>query len=140
MSLRYRCAEAAVSAQLFCKDVWILTESELVDGCRKGEREAQRELYARTCERIYALLLRMTRHPEDAFDLAQDTYLRAFARIGQFDGRSSLATWLYSIAVTQALSSSDATNGFAPLRRPTSPKPVSNPPQTRASPEPAARR
>jgi len=80
-----------------------LTESELVTGCRSGDREAQHELYARTSQRIHRLLLRMTRDPEAAFDLAQDTYLRAFARIEQFDGRSSLATWLYRIAVTEAL-------------------------------------
>ena len=80
-----------------------MTESELVERCRNGDREAQRELYARTSERIYRLLLRMTGSPDDAFDLAQDTYLRAFTRIGQFDGRSSLATWLYRIATTEAL-------------------------------------
>jgi len=80
-----------------------VTESELIDGCRKGACEARRELYARTSERIYQLTLRMTGNPEDAFDLAQNTYLRAFARIGSFDGRSSLATWLYRIAVNEAL-------------------------------------
>jgi RNA polymerase sigma-70 factor (ECF subfamily) len=80
-----------------------LIESELLARCRQGDREAQRELYARTSERIYRLLVRMTGSDDTALDLAQDTYLRAFTRIAQFDGRSSLATWLYRIAVTQAL-------------------------------------
>ena len=80
-----------------------MTESELVARCQQGDREAQRELYARTSERIYRLLVRMTGSGDTALDLAQDTYLRAFTRIAQFDGRSSLATWLYRIAVTQAL-------------------------------------
>lgn len=80
-----------------------MTEAELVQRCRNREREAQRELYARTSERIYRLLVRMTGSRDAAFDLAQDTYLRAFTHIDQFDGRASLATWLYRIATTQAL-------------------------------------
>ena len=78
-------------------------QDDLVQRCRRGDREAQQELYAQTSERIYRLLLRMTASPDTAFDLTQDTYLRAFTRIDQFDGRSSLATWLYRIAVTEAL-------------------------------------
>lgn len=78
-------------------------ELQVLDGCRRGERAAQRELYLRTSERIYRVLLKITRDPDRAFDLAQETYLKAFTKIGQFDGRSSLATWLYRIAVNEAL-------------------------------------
>ena len=81
----------------------MVTEYELVKLCRQGNREAQRELYERTSERIYRLLLRMTGNPDDAFDLAQDTYVKAFTRIEQFDGRSSVETWLYRVAVNEAL-------------------------------------
>lgn len=81
----------------------MIDERELVARCRKGDRDAQQEIYVRTSERIYRLLLRMTHNADDAFDLAQDTYLRAFARMARFDGRSSLATWLYRIAVNEAL-------------------------------------
>lgn len=80
-----------------------MDEDTLVRQCREGDREAQRALYERTSERIYRLLLRMTGDPDDAFDLAQEAYLKAFARIDQFDGRSSIATWLYRIAVNEAL-------------------------------------
>lgn len=81
----------------------MINERELVARCRNGDREAQRLVYADTCERIYRLLLRMTRNADDAFDLSQDTYVRAFERMDRFDGRSSLATWLYRIAVNEAL-------------------------------------
>ncbi len=80
-----------------------MTESELVARCQQRDREAQRVLYVRTSDRIYRLLVRMTGSHDTAFDLAQETYLRAFARISQFDGRASVATWLYRIAVTEAL-------------------------------------
>ncbi len=78
-------------------------EHDLVTRCQKGDREAWRDLYERTIERIYRLLRRMAGNDHDAFDLAQETYVRAFARIGQFDGRSSVSTWLYRIAVNEAL-------------------------------------
>lgn len=78
-------------------------ELQVLDGCRRGERAAQHELYMRTSERIYRVLLKITRDPERALDLAQETYLKAFSKIAQFDGRSSLATWLYRIAVNEAL-------------------------------------
>ncbi|MBK8270643.1 MAG: sigma-70 family RNA polymerase sigma factor [Planctomycetes bacterium] len=80
-----------------------MTEADLLDRCRKGDREAQRSVYDRTCQRIFRLLIGMTRNPDDAFDLSQDTYVRAFQRIGQFQGESSLSTWLYRIAVNEAL-------------------------------------
>ena len=80
-----------------------LTEQQIVDGCRRADPEARSELYARTCDSIYRLLLRMTRHEADAADVMQETYLRAFDRIGQFDGGASVGTWVYRIAVNEAL-------------------------------------
>jgi RNA polymerase sigma-70 factor (ECF subfamily) len=78
------------------------TERKLVEKCRQGDREAQREIYAQTSDRIYGLLLRMTHNPDDAFELAQETYIRAFAHIHTFDGASSVATWIYQIALNEA--------------------------------------
>lgn len=78
-------------------------ERELVEGCRRQDRSAQRQLYDLTSEKIYRLMLRMTHNADDAFDLTQDAYVRAFTQIDQFDGRSSVATWVYRIAVNQAL-------------------------------------
>lgn len=80
-----------------------LSDEELADGCRHGDRDCQGELYARTSERIYRLLLRITHDAEHAFDLSQDAYVRVFTRIHEFDGHSSLTTWLYRIAVNEAL-------------------------------------
>ena len=80
-----------------------MTEQELVQRCRDGDRDAQRALYDRTSQRIYRLLLRMTGREDRAADLAQETYLRAFAQIQDFDGRAAVATWLYRIAVNEGL-------------------------------------
>jgi RNA polymerase sigma-70 factor, ECF subfamily len=80
-----------------------MTEPGLVERCRRGDREAQHELYTRTSERIYRVALRITRDADAAFDVAQETYVRAFTRLGQFDGRSDVVTWLYRVAVNESL-------------------------------------
>jgi len=80
-----------------------MTEQEIVERCRRGDRRAQRALYDLGADRVYRLALRMTRNADDALDVAQDTFLRAFTRIGQFRGQAGLTTWLYRIAVNEAL-------------------------------------
>lgn len=80
-----------------------MTEDEIIAGCRRGNREAQRLLYEQTVKQIFRLLVRMTGDAELASDLVQDTYLKAFGSIAQFNGQASLSTWLYRIAVNDAL-------------------------------------
>lgn len=80
-----------------------MTETELIEKCRRGERDAQRELYERHVPQIHRLMLRMAGNREDAFDLTQQTFVRAFERISSFDGRAGLGTWLYRIAANEAL-------------------------------------
>jgi RNA polymerase sigma-70 factor (ECF subfamily) len=80
-----------------------VTDKELTARCRRREREAQRVLYERCGDRIYRLLLRMTHNADDAADLTQETFIRAFEKIGTFGGTSSLTTWVYRIAVNEAL-------------------------------------
>jgi RNA polymerase sigma-70 factor (ECF subfamily) len=80
-----------------------VNDHELIEACRNGDRNAQRELFERTSGRVYRLLLRLTGNPDDAFDLTQETFLKGFTHIDRFDGRSSVATWLHRIAVNEAL-------------------------------------
>ena len=80
-----------------------MDEKALVERCRRGDREAQRDLFEQTSDRIYRLLLRMTGNRDDAFDLAQQTYVKGLTQIETFDGRSSIGTWFYRIAVNEAL-------------------------------------
>ncbi len=80
-----------------------MDEAELIDGCRGGDREAQHQLYECYGELIHRLTLRLTGNAQDAFDLTQETFVRAFQRIGAFDGRSGVGTWLYRIATNEAL-------------------------------------
>lgn len=80
-----------------------MDEAELVEACRRRERQAQKELYDRYAPLIYRLVLRLAGNAQDAFDLTQETFVRALGRIATFDGRAGLATWLYRVATNEAL-------------------------------------
>lgn len=70
----------------------------LIRRVRGGERAAFRLLVDRWQSMIYGLHVRMTGSPEQAEELAQETFLRAFERLHEFQGSSRFSTWLYSIA------------------------------------------
>lgn len=70
--------------------------------CRQGDPAAQRELYVATCGWIYRLVFRMVGR-NDAEDVCQQVYLRVFTKIGGFDGKAEFNTWLYRVAVNEAL-------------------------------------
>lgn len=68
-----------------------------------GDRAEFARLVERTSTQIYRLALRMLGSAEDAEDVLQETYLKALRALPGFAGRSSLTTWLYRIAVNEAL-------------------------------------
>ncbi len=80
-----------------------MVNDELVCRSQRGDRAAQHEIYIRTSDRILRLLTRISGNYQDALDLAQETYVRAFTRISQFDGRASFETWLSRIAINLAI-------------------------------------
>jgi RNA polymerase sigma-70 factor (ECF subfamily) len=76
----------------------------LIDACRAGNTEAYGILVRRYQDRLYPTVLRITGCAEDAQDLLQETFLRAYQKLGRFHGESSFYTWVYRIAVNLALS------------------------------------
>ena len=76
----------------------------LIDACRAGKTEAYGILVRRYQDRLYPTVLRLTGCAEDAQDLLQETFLRAYQKLGRFHGESSFYTWIYRIAVNLALS------------------------------------
>ncbi len=61
------------------------------------------ELIGPSQERVYRLALRITRNTEDAEDVQQETLLKVHRKLGQFEGRSRLTTWISRIAINEAL-------------------------------------
>ena len=70
---------------------------------RAGDRQEFARLVEAAYSPIYRLGLRMLGDPQDAEDVLQDTFLKAMRALPRFEGRSSLATWLYRIAVNESL-------------------------------------
>jgi RNA polymerase sigma-70 factor (ECF subfamily) len=78
-------------------------DAELVLQCQKGSPAAFESLIRNQQRMIHLLTFRMTGSPADAEDLAQETFIRAYAQIGTFRGTSKFSTWLYRIAVNACL-------------------------------------
>src|SRR5512142_1805301 len=70
---------------------------------QNGDREAFAGLVDATAGQVYRVALKMLGDAQDAEDVLQNTYLKAFRSLPSFEGRSSLTTWLYRIAVNEAL-------------------------------------
>jgi RNA polymerase sigma-70 factor, ECF subfamily len=77
-------------------------EAQFVERLRAGEAAAFDRLVEERSGDVYALLYRLTEDAEEARDLTQETFLRAFQSIARFRGEADLKTWLYRIAVNQA--------------------------------------
>lgn len=78
-------------------------EPSLVRRSQQGDLTAYDELVRRYQERIYATIYHMTSNHEDANDLAQETFIKAFQAIKSFKGGSSFYTWIYRIAVNKTI-------------------------------------
>src|SRR5512135_3162304 len=78
-------------------------ERHLIAAIRGGDRSAAEELVDRTDGAVFASLCRLCGDSDLAADLTQETYQKAWAALGGFDGRSQVFTWLYRIAYTTFL-------------------------------------
>ena len=80
-----------------------LDDAALVERVRAGDRESFSELANRHASKVFRLARHITRHDEDAEDVLQDAFLKAYSRLDQFQGDSQFYTWLVRIAVNEAL-------------------------------------
>ena len=95
------------------------SERELVTRAPARDSAAQRELYDRHVDRVYRIAFRFAGDDDAARDITQETFIRAFGRLGEFRHEATLGTWLHTIAVSVALASlrkqSRADRRHAPL-------------------------
>ncbi len=80
-----------------------LSDSELVQLVKSGEAEPFDELVRRHSVKIHDLCYKILHNYDDARDMAQETFIKAYRKIKKFDGRSKFSTWLYRIAVNNCL-------------------------------------
>lgn len=88
-----------------------MEEHELIGRVLAGDPSAERALYDAHVDRVFRLVYRMAGDPDRAQDYTQETFIRAFSRLGDFRGEAALATWLGSIAISVTL------NGLRKVRR-----------------------
>jgi RNA polymerase sigma factor (sigma-70 family) len=79
------------------------SDAQLVAWAQNGEPLAYGELCRRHREMVFRIALKITRNTDDAEDVLQDSWMRALAHIGSFDGRSTFSTWVTRIAINSAL-------------------------------------
>ena len=81
----------------------VIDESVLVDAARNGDVGAFEQLVRRYDRNVFRIAQHITQNREDAEDVVQDAFLKAFQNLGQFQGQSKFYTWLVRIAVNEAL-------------------------------------
>ena len=80
-----------------------MSDEGLIAAAQSGQEWAFVELCTRSSKRVFSSIYSVTRNREDAEDALQDSILRAFEHLRQFDGRSSFATWFTRIGINSAL-------------------------------------
>ena len=83
-------------------DVRPQAETQFIERLKRGDAAAFEILVNERSGEIFGLLYRLTENVEEARDLTQETFLRAFQSMGHFRGESDLRTWIYRIAINQA--------------------------------------
>jgi RNA polymerase sigma-70 factor (ECF subfamily) len=76
-----------------------VSELDLVKRCQAGDTEAFDELVTRYRTRVFGMIYNMVHNEQDAWDLAQESFLKAWKSIGRFRGQSSFYTWIYRIVM-----------------------------------------
>ena len=116
------------------------SDAAAAEQARKGNQQAFRVLVERHSHAIFRLAYRMTGNEQDAEDLVQETFLRAYKKIRDFDGRAAFGTWLYRICVNCSLDLLRARKTRAELQPPEDPDETRSWLDTVAAPNPSPER
>src|SRR5438045_9622598 len=76
-----------------------VSELDLLRQCQAGESEAFDQLVTRYRTRVFAMIYNMVHNEQEAWDLAQESFVKAWKSIGRFRGKSSFYTWIYRIVM-----------------------------------------
>lgn len=80
-----------------------MTEAELIQRCKKGDRQAQRDLYQRYSPKMYGVCMRYLKNREDAEDVLIEGMFKVFAHLDSYKGAGSFEGWIRRIVVNEAL-------------------------------------
>ena len=80
-----------------------LQDNILLESAQKGDREAFRKLVNENSRRLYSLAWRIVGNEQLAEDVVQESFIKAYKQLSNFDGRSTVSTWLYRITTNTAI-------------------------------------
>lgn len=78
-------------------------DEELIEGCRRSERDAQVGIYQKYARKVYNTCIRITGNAADAEDVMQESFIEAFRKIDSYRGEGAFGGWLCRIAVNNAI-------------------------------------
>lgn len=81
----------------------IFSDSDLIEGCLRGDRKMQQELYERFAPKMYGVCLRYAGNTEEAEDILQEGFIKIFNKIGSYRGDGSFEGWIRRIFVNTAI-------------------------------------
>ena len=79
------------------------SETDLIEGCIRGDRKMQYELYERFSPKMYGVCLRYAANAEEAEDILQEGFIKVFKKIGSYRGDGSFEGWIRRIFVNTAI-------------------------------------
>jgi RNA polymerase sigma factor (sigma-70 family) len=78
-------------------------QSTIVEKCKANDRSAQLQLYRRYCEGMYVVAMRFVKNADDAEDVLQESFIKAFQKIHQYRGEVTFGAWLKRIVVNKSI-------------------------------------
>jgi RNA polymerase sigma-70 factor (ECF subfamily) len=91
------------------------TEADIIEACRKGDREAFQKLFETYKDKVYSIALHFSRDESSARDITQQVFLKLFTTIGQFRHDAEFTTWLYRIVSNACTDERRKTRRFIPF-------------------------
>jgi RNA polymerase sigma-70 factor (ECF subfamily) len=88
---------------------------DVIEACRRGDRDAFRALFEIYKDRVYSIALRYSGNPAAAMDIAQDTFLKLLSRIGEYRWEASFDSWLYRLVVNSCIDDQRRGRRMAPF-------------------------
>lgn len=79
------------------------THLDIIEGCKKGNRQAQSELYRLYSQAMYNICLRMVKNESDAEDLLQNSFVDVFTKLNSFKQQSSIGAWIKRVVINNCI-------------------------------------
>lgn len=80
-----------------------MLQIDVVEKCKINDRSAQLKLYRQYCDGMYAVAMRFVKNTDDAEDVLQESFIKAFQKIHQFKGEVTFGAWLKRIVVNKSI-------------------------------------